>query len=253
MPGAGHWIYASEEGTISIAAQNEPTQRPGLELSDQSVSDQSILPALRFRNEQRQAVMYVSHLYLDKMEQTTYYLPPASPEPKLDIRTRDNTKLINNEPTDLLISTDHYPVSISLDELDEIDQLAVRIHAEKEGKKRSFDLLPGQSDQIIEPYDRIYAEVIQPDEVVSDNQLLPNYPNPFNPTTTIQYQLREQTHVMVEVYDVIGRRVQLLSNEVQLSGEHSVEFNGRNMASGLYIIRFTAGDVVDIRKMTLVK
>jgi len=253
IPGAGHWIYASKEGTISIAVQNETTQRAGLELADQSVSDQSILPALRFRNEQRQAAIYVSQIYLNKLEQTAYYLPPTSPEPKLDIRTRDHTKLINNQPTDLIISTDHYPVLISLDELDEFDQLAVRIHAEKEGKKRSFDLLPGQSDQIVEPYDRIYAEVVQPDEVVSNNQLMPNYPNPFNPTTTIQYQLREQTQVKVEVYDVIGRRVKLLANEVQLSGEHSVEFDGRNMSSGLYFIRFTAGDVVDIRKMTLVK
>jgi len=55
------------------------------------------------------------------------------------------------------------------------------------------------------------------------------------------------------VYDVIGRRIQLLANETQLSGQHRVNFDGTNLSSGLYFIRFQAGNVVDIRKMTLIK
>uniref|UniRef100_UPI001C4083D1 T9SS type A sorting domain-containing protein n=1 Tax=Rhodohalobacter halophilus TaxID=1812810 RepID=UPI001C4083D1 len=253
IPGAGHWMYASDNGNVTMTIQNSPPAASDHVLADQKILDDTVLPVLRFSNEGRAAEVYVSNIYMDQSEQTRYYLPPVSPEPMLDVRTRSHTKLINNQPTELIIDSDQYPIRVSLDEIDEMHQFAIRIHAEKEGEKRSFDLLPGQSDQITEEYDRLSVELVHPDDVVSENQLMPNYPNPFNPTTTIQYQLREQTHVMIEVYDVIGRRVKMLANNVQLSGQHSVEFDGRNLASGLYIIRFTAGNVVDIRKMTLVK
>ena len=80
-----------------------------------------------------------------------------------------------------------------------------------------------------------------------------NYPNPFNPSTTIRYQLSEQTRVLLDVYDVIGRRVKTLVNEEQDAGVYFVTMDASDMASGVYLLRFVANNVNDVQKMTLMK
>lgn len=80
-----------------------------------------------------------------------------------------------------------------------------------------------------------------------------NYPNPFNPTTNIRYSLPEQQHVRLEVYDVMGRRVQVIQDGLQQAGWHIVQFDGSNLASGVYFYRLNTDDVVKTGRMTLVK
>jgi hypothetical protein len=80
-----------------------------------------------------------------------------------------------------------------------------------------------------------------------------NYPNPFNPQTMIRYTLVEQVHVQLEVYDMLGRRVQTLVNESQSPGWHTVEFDGSKLSSGMYLYRLAAGGQVTTGRMTLVK
>jgi len=96
------------------------------------------------------------------------------------------------------------------------------------------------------------------DEIKS--QLLPesftleqNYPNPFNPTTVIRYSLSESASVRLEVFDILGRKVQTLVNTKQQAGWYTFDFNGTNLASGVYLYRLQAGNFVKIQKMTLVK
>lgn len=84
-------------------------------------------------------------------------------------------------------------------------------------------------------------------------QLFSNYPNPFNPTTTIKYSLKDKSHVSLKVFDVIGREVAELVNKVQITGEYSVEFNAGNLPSGIYIYRLTANNERMIGKMILAK
>ncbi len=81
-----------------------------------------------------------------------------------------------------------------------------------------------------------------------------NYPNPFNPSTIIRFSVPEAQRVTMKVFDVLGREVMtLLNNEEMNSGEHYVQFNGSNLASGLYYYRVQAGTYVDVRKMILTK
>jgi hypothetical protein len=89
-------------------------------------------------------------------------------------------------------------------------------------------------------------------------KLLGNYPNPFNPTTNIQYTLGEQTHVTLRVYNTLGQVVATLVNDVQAPGYKSIVWNGKNdsgapVASGLYIYTLTAGNVVKSDRMLFMK
>ena len=80
-----------------------------------------------------------------------------------------------------------------------------------------------------------------------------NYPNPFNPATNITFQVPVNSRVTLEVYDVIGRRVLTLVDDIMDAGYHQVTFDGTRMASGVYLYRMQAGDFVQTRKLMLVK
>ncbi|MDI6401600.1 endo-1,4-beta-xylanase [Balneolaceae bacterium ANBcel3] len=81
-----------------------------------------------------------------------------------------------------------------------------------------------------------------------------NYPNPFNPTTQIRYELSDQVDVTLRVYDITGRHVQtLVNNASQTPGHYTVTFDGSNLASGVYLYRLQAGSFVQTNKMMLVK
>ncbi|MCL5034495.1 MAG: T9SS type A sorting domain-containing protein [Bacteroidetes bacterium] len=82
---------------------------------------------------------------------------------------------------------------------------------------------------------------------------LGNYPNPFNPTTVISYRLKTAGHVMLRVYDVLGREVMTLVDGQENAGLHNVQFNGHNLASGIYLYRLTAPGVDQVKKMLMIK
>ena len=84
-------------------------------------------------------------------------------------------------------------------------------------------------------------------------QLDQNYPNPFNPVTVITYALPEQGRVRLTVYDLLGREVAVLVDEIRDAGRHSTSWNARDVSSGLYISRLEAGGAVLTRTMTLIK
>ncbi|MFH5831452.1 MXAN_6640 family putative metalloprotease [Halalkalibaculum sp. DA384] len=90
-------------------------------------------------------------------------------------------------------------------------------------------------------------------QIPEEIQLAQNYPNPFNPGTTIEFGLPEQTHVELAVYDIVGRKVATLQDEVLLAGYYDVPFNGRNLASGVYFYRLVTDQQVIVKKMTLIK
>jgi hypothetical protein len=78
-------------------------------------------------------------------------------------------------------------------------------------------------------------------------------PNPFNATTIISYQLPRDSHVRVQIYDTVGRRVAILVESWEQAGTHEVTFKGQELASGLYFVRLQAGSLAAVRKMLLLK
>jgi hypothetical protein len=79
------------------------------------------------------------------------------------------------------------------------------------------------------------------------------YPNPFNPETVIPVTLNADSRLVLEVFDILGRRVATLNDRTLPAGTHLFRFNGQSMASGIYIVRMTVGRETQIRKITLIR
>ena len=79
------------------------------------------------------------------------------------------------------------------------------------------------------------------------------YPNPFNPTTTIDYYLSQDTSVTLEIYNISGQKVAVLKDGIIEPGYHSIVWNASGMPSGIYFCRLTTNDFVDMKKMLLLK
>ncbi len=90
-------------------------------------------------------------------------------------------------------------------------------------------------------------------EIPAEVELMQNYPNPFNPTTQIEFAVPKDAEVKLQVYDITGRLVGTLVEGRKTAGRHSVRFDARSLASGLYLYRIKIGSEVLIRKMTLIK
>lgn len=94
---------------------------------------------------------------------------------------------------------------------------------------------------------------IQTIEIPNYFSLGQNYPNPFNPSTSIKFSLPKAELVTLKVYDVLGKEVAVLVNEMKQPGFYDVNFNGSNLASGIYFYRIEAGEFTAVKKLMLVK
>jgi len=94
---------------------------------------------------------------------------------------------------------------------------------------------------------------VEEDDKPEEFKLNQNYPNPFNPVTEIKYTIAEMSKVTLKVYDMLGREVETLVNEEKAAEEYTVEFNGKELSSGIYIYRLTAGEFIQTKQMILLK
>ena len=84
-------------------------------------------------------------------------------------------------------------------------------------------------------------------------RLYNNFPNPFNPETTIKYDLPEAAHVKIEVFNTLGQRIKILIDQNQQAGRYNVKFSAAEFSSGLYFYRIKAGKYYKVQKMILQK
>ena len=107
---------------------------------------------------------------------------------------------------------------------------------------------------------RLFEQGIKTVTSVNEIQSIPNnyalfnnYPNPFNPSTTIIYQIPKQSMVKIRVCDILGQEVATIINEEQSAGEHSITFDGSTLSSGIYFYQLIAGNIILTKKFMLMK
>jgi len=120
------------------------------------------------------------------------------------------------------------------------------IRLQPDGRAMPLQLLVGSRDYVEQP--------VAPDQLA----LKRNYPNPFTETTTIEYTVPEDMPVRIEVFDVLGRQVATLTDGYHRAGTHDVRWDGRDgsgrrAASGVYLVRLTAGSETKVKRITLVR
>lgn len=147
--------------------------------------------------------------------------------------------------TDILVDSSISDTSFIFKEVNEETELYWRVRAENSvgwgeySSERSLTWIP--------------TSVEQQAGIPLKYGLENNYPNPFNPSTVIGYQLPENSRVQLEVYDILGKKVAMLVNERQQAGSYQVNFDASQLSSGVYIYRIRAGEFSQIKQMILIK
>ena len=99
----------------------------------------------------------------------------------------------------------------------------------------------------------LVVSVKQQDEIPNKFNLFPNYPNPFNPSTTIEYNIDKPSEVRLIIYDVLGRELKYIVNEFKNTGYYKVVFNGKDLPSGIYYYRLVTENNYQTKPMILLK
>ncbi|MBX2977347.1 MAG: T9SS type A sorting domain-containing protein [Ignavibacteriaceae bacterium] len=89
--------------------------------------------------------------------------------------------------------------------------------------------------------------------IVYEYELSQNSPNPFNPTTTITYQIKEKGFTTLKIYDLLGKEVATLVNEEKQAGKYSIEFNASKLSSGVYLYELRSKEFKSTKKLLLMK
>ncbi|RMG27822.1 MAG: T9SS C-terminal target domain-containing protein, partial [Methanobacteriota archaeon] len=84
-------------------------------------------------------------------------------------------------------------------------------------------------------------------------ELAQNFPNPFNPATSIRFSLPQANHVSLKVYNIAGQEVATLVNEYKKAGTYEVSFDAKNLPSGTYFYKIVSGELSSVKKMLLIK
>ncbi|MFZ1290685.1 MAG: cellulase family glycosylhydrolase [Melioribacteraceae bacterium] len=131
-------------------------------------------------------------------------------------------------------------------------------------KVDNFDIV-AEEENLLEKefwFDNIYISdnpvSVNEDLITSEFSLSQNYPNPFNPVTTIQYYVPNvassfSSRIELNIFDMLGRKIKTLVNQIQQPGIYKINFNGSDLSSGVYFYRIQSGKYSDIKKMMLLK
>ena len=160
--------------------------------------------------------------------------------------------LINGQTTELIATGENKGQVFIPTQLDwaDIDRLGLIIaNYSNDVATRDLTIQFGKTGQTVDIRDPDYGDI--PEEIM----VYQNYPNPFNPSTRISFELPQSAFVSLEVYDIMGRKVQTLVNETlnPRSRPYEYTFNATGLSSGIYIYRLKIGNEVVTKKMTYVK
>jgi len=95
---------------------------------------------------------------------------------------------------------------------------------------------------------------VQDEEIIADHfKLEQNFPNPFNPSTRINYSVPNESFIDIKVYDILGNEVALLVNEEKQAGNYQVNFDASNLSGGVYFCQMQSANFIETKKMILIK
>ena len=242
-PGEGYWIRSFQDGEISFSSDSSFSNR----LNGFEGSTSHGLNTLTFQN----TTLFFGGP-LSSEDFIRYSLPPKPPIGASDFRFKGDRKHVTESGEIEVMSTSEF-LSISYD---------IKISA---GEDQHWVLLSENGEKFILKESGILtvpsAEILY----LSKEQKIPisfylhqNFPNPFNPKTTISYDLPEDIFVKLTIFDILGREIAILVNENQKAGFKTIQWDGQDqlgesVGGGVYLCQIEAGNFIQTKKMVLLK
>jgi hypothetical protein len=278
-PGAGYWIRASRAGSIvldntmplysNISSAITQAGSPTL-TTTQLLDPTSGYSNLKIQDAvgRERAIFYSESpksIDLGKCQ-----LPPVPPEGILDVRFTsqryveipDQSNSGKEEKYPLSINSAVFPFIIRWDNIATEGKYSLLRIYYTNGAIKEIDLV-GQGCFIVREGDdylrsELIVRTIQSNEIPKEYALHDNYPNPFNPATKFQYDLPVNSRVTLKVFDILGRVVAIVVDEVQDAGYKTINWNaldegGCTLSTGVYFYQLVAGDYKAVKKMLLVR
>lgn len=265
--GKGYWLKSSAPGTVTLI-------HPKLLQSTQSKEKNTDTPVTKSLEDveekfnkvvisdgENQRTLYFGSALPESVSKESYSLPPLPPGDVFDARFKGGKKLVTKD--ELYIKLSKLPgSSLSLEtEIQSLSRYSRFVVKEfGDGKllkeytieaNKRVELSHNDTDAVyMAPVDK---GALAKSEIPGKFDLKQNYPNPFNPTTQIRYMVPERAEVMLEVFNILGKKVATLVDGMRQPGTYEVTFDGSGLASGVYIYRLKAGSYLSSRKLILAK
>jgi hypothetical protein len=250
-PGGGYWVKTGSDGTLALQAV--PTATSGIASAGEASPSWSSLDIVDAAGRHQQ-------LYLAREEggipMGLYEMPPSGPTGTLDARFSSNRMVEDlnastSKEIGLSIATTAYPVRISWDMRADMPAAALVVG------DRSIEMGGTGQTTIASPDTRLRVRIGESASVPVQFSLEQNYPNPFNPGTQFEFRIPEWHTggilVSLKIYDILGKEVATVVNEVKQPGVYREQWNAGNHSSGIYTYRLTAGSFTSARKMLLIR
>ena len=191
-------------------------------------------------------------LELSDREKLSYSLPPKPPEGAFDVRFKDGWRLVKDYGEVEVMPTTE-TLNITYDIMLNAGEYHNWVLTATNGEEY---ILEGLGELVVPSAERFI--LVRKTVVPATFTLHQNFPNPFNPVTTLRYDLPSDALVTLSIYDMLGREVTQLVNTTQEAGFKSIQWDatdsmGRPVSAGVYLYQIQAGEFVQTKKMVLLK
>lgn len=234
--GKGYWIKVSQDGSIYYNTLSKKSDVPEISYNKNSIKLKII-----------DAEGFLKVLFLNNENSiNNSELPPPPPNGAKDIRFANNseqTSLSDNQ--NILFQSIKFPIRIVVE-----SQNQIQLILKDELTNEMYELNNSNEVVINNP---ISSLRLLKSESVREFQLFPNYPNPFNASTTIQYSLPEFGKVKITLYNSVGERIKIISDEFQEIGFHKQQVSFDELSSGIYFIEIKYQSHSKLLKCALLK
>jgi hypothetical protein len=252
--GKGYWLRTNAAGDITISCAAEPSGILAKAIDKLPQLDDFGRIMITDATGAKQT-LYLNVELEDESMIESYSLPPLPPDGLFDVRFSSGYCISTVDEEMIHLQASDYPVSISISNTIDDGAYTYTITEIVGSEEIAQHML--SEDETVEINNskvtllKLSKKAMQ--RLPTNFTISQNYPNPFNPSTKIKVALPKLEKVKIEVFNIIGKKIQTLLNKTMPAGYHEVEFNGQNLPSGVYLYRIKAGKWQDVKKMILIK
>jgi hypothetical protein len=248
LPGHGYWVKSGSSGKLILDARTA-VEKEGPSLTEILGSTAQLTLTDKSGSSQK---IYLTTALRGDVAPDFFELPPAPPSGIFDARLVSERMLEVVQPgvareLEIRISSALYPVAVQWDCRDQDIAAALRVgaHETDMGRMGTASIADDNEKVVL----RIGDRLDRPAEFLLEQ----NYPNPWNPSTSISYSLPRPGFVTLTLFNILGQEVKRLVNQQQQAGRYTVKLQAGGMASGVYFYRLDAGEFSQTKKLLLLQ